>query len=207
MRCGVQRMQELQQIESRGKPREKSLWVPLALLIIPTVTFFTFLLFGFAARLSRRWPVSSSPQPAWLHFCMTHTTLFVKLFLIGLLCSGLNSLVTILWFRKERWAVGPHSHLGEIAPQSLFLGGGFLLITLLTAAAYLYEILCRRQIFNPQGVLSGLIINDVLPISTLIFFLGLILLVAITSLSSVIEFFSRLKPPARSTSTYFSPPP
>jgi hypothetical protein len=189
-------MQELQQTESRGRPRAKSFWVPLGLLIIPTVTFLTFLLSGFAVYLSRRWPVSSSPQPVWLHFCVTHTALLPKLFLIGLLCSGLNSLVTILWFRKERWSAGAQSYLGEIAPQSLFLGGGFLLVTLLTAMAYLYKTLCRLRIVNPQGVLSGLIINDLLPIGALIFFLGLILLVATTSLFSVVEFFSRLKTPA-----------
>lgn len=62
--------------------------------------------------------------------------------------------------------------------------------------AYLYKTLCRLRIVNPQGVLSGLIINDLLPIGALIFFLGLILLVATTSLFSVVEFFSRLKTPA-----------
>ncbi len=200
-------IQELQQTESRGRPRERSFWVPLGLLIIPTVTFLIFLLFGFAVRLSRRWPLSSSPQPAWLHFCVTHTPLFAKLFLIGLLCSGLNSLVTILWFRRERWSAGAQPHLGEIAPQSLFLGGGFLLVTLLTATAYLYKTLCRLQVLNPRGVLSGLIINDLFPISALIFIISIVCLVAITSLSSLVEFFNRLKRPAPSTGARPYTPP
>ena len=80
-------------------------------------------------------------------------------------------------------------HTGGITPASLSIGGGFLLVTLLTAGAYLYRILCRRQVLSSSGVLSGLVVDWLLPLGMLILMIGLILLVAITSLSSVFEFF------------------
>ena len=126
---------------------------------------------------------------------MTHQQLLSKMFLIGLVCSGLNSLGGIVWLRKGEAFRRMH-HTGGIDSSTLYIGMGFLLVTLITAGAYLYRILCRRQVLSSQGVLSGLIVDYVLPLGMLTLMLGLILLVAITSISTLIELFTRLKRPS-----------
>jgi len=187
-------MQEPQQDQGRPGSREKSALVPLALLIVPAATFLIFFVFGFTLAMSRRGAVPPPSHPAWLHFCMTHPRLLSRMFLIGLLCSGLNSLGTIAWL--HRGAVQRGHYKGAFTTTSLWAEGTFLLVTLLTAAASLYKTLCGLQILSSRGVLSGLIINVIFPLGFIVLFFGLLGLVAITSLSSVIEFFTRLRRPA-----------
>ena len=185
-------MRELQQTQGRSGPREKSAWVPLVLLIVPAVTFLLFLVIAFTMQLSSRGTLPSTPQPPWLHFCLTHQRSLARMCAVGLLCSGLNSLVTLAWFRWEERRRQAHRAEG-ITQTALYFGGAYLLVALLMAAAGLCKVYQGPRSLTHSPVLDGPIAECVLDIGLLILVISFMGLVTVTSLTAVVELFARLK--------------
>ena len=103
---------------------QKQVVVPLALLFLPSATTVIFLLqfsviflLQFSSSLLQGGLVLSSPQPAWVHFCLTHQRLFARLWLAGMGCSLLNAALTTWYFaRREKSTATGFTGIGIMTP-------------------------------------------------------------------------------------------
>lgn len=173
----------------------KNLITPLASLLIPAVTFLLFLLLAFALYPSFTGHLPSTAQPFWLQSCVTHRFLLKRAFLLGLLGSGVNSALTMVWLLTGQCSPTVRRQAKGAAPVFLFIVAAFLLVILLPALAYFDKTFNGAHGFSSWGSLSGLTSNYLLPVGALIFVVGGTFLIALTAVFSIFEFFICFKRP------------
>lgn len=178
----------------------KEVTVPLALLVLPSLTFALLLLSGYSVGYARHGGLPSSPQPAWLHFCLTHQRLFARLELAGMACSLLNAALATFYFRRggTSTVLGPQG-VGIMTP--LFAA---VVVSLVLALAVFWidrhTSWLNATSLSQAGSLLRLIEDNfflILSMGVILVLMGSVMLIIfLSALFCIIELFSRFGPPA-----------
>ncbi len=112
---------------------------------------------------------------------------------MGLVCAGVNSVFTMVWLLTGEASTMVRHHAKGSVPVFLFMGGVILPVTLLPAVVYLYKTFYGPQSLSHWNTMIALIQNYLLPIGMLMLLVGIVNLVATTTLFSIVELCNRLK--------------
>lgn len=157
------------------------------------MTFLIFLLNVFVIHVLHRKLLPSPPQSLWLHLCVIYSLPLKKMVVVALLCSVLNSVLTILWLLTGKSSTKVRHYAKGVAPLFFFISGAFILAILLPVAAHLHKASNAPQSLSHWNAVLPLINNYLLALGIIILVVGLLSLIVMTTAFSIIEFFNRLK--------------